>query len=199
MALSNQENLPNKDLIYRMIGDCDRLTGLMESVLSFSKGAEYNLVPIDIRVIIQRIIDRWHPKFSNAKIQPFLQSSTEKVLIEGDARALEQVFTNLISNAVNAMHDKGGLLAIKIGVQEQSSEPPQWLITVADSGSGIADEIKEHVFEPFVTTDKQSGTGLGLAITKRIISAHRGSISVESFPGGTVFSINLPIYIGANG
>ncbi|HZW02684.1 MAG TPA: ATP-binding protein [Anaerolineaceae bacterium] len=65
-------------------------------------------------------------------------------------------------------------------------------MTVSDNGPGIPDEIREHIFEPFVTT-KPQGTGLGLAITKRIINAHRGTIVPNSFPGGTVFHVMLPV------
>jgi signal transduction histidine kinase len=65
-------------------------------------------------------------------------------------------------------------------------------IDISDTGPGIPEEIKERIFEPFFTTNK-NGTGLGLAITKRIVSAHNGQIKVDSFPGGTVFRITLPI------
>jgi two-component system, NtrC family, sensor histidine kinase AtoS len=117
-------------------------------------------------------------------------------VVYGDPRSLEQVFTNLISNAVNAMSGKGGALVIKIGMEDPLLDPPQLKITVTDNGSGIPDEIREHIFEPFVTTNKIHGTGLGLAITKRILIVHRGSINVESFPGGTIFTILLPILLG---
>ena len=68
-------------------------------------------------------------------------------------------------------------------------------MTVSDSGPGIPDEIRERIFEPFVTT-KSQGTGLGLAITKRIVTAHHGSISVNTFPGGTVFHVHIPCIPG---
>ena len=77
-------------------------------------------------------------------------------------------------------------------------DPPQIKITVADNGTGIPDEIRDRIFEPFVTTNKIHGTGLGLAITKRILVAHRGSIHVDSFPGGTVFTLLLPILTGSS-
>ena len=64
-------------------------------------------------------------------------------------------------------------------------------VIVADSGPGIPDDIKARIFEPFVTTNT-SGTGLGLAITKRIVSAHKGTINLESYPGGTMFHVLLP-------
>ena len=63
-------------------------------------------------------MDRWQPRFSHTKVQSSLQSSIENPMVEGDPRALEQVFTNLISNAVNAMSEKGGALVIKIGLED---------------------------------------------------------------------------------
>ena len=113
-------------------------------------------------------------------------------MISGDLRSLEQVLTNLISNAVEAMKQQnGGTLAIKV----ESSEEKTIKINVSDTGPGIPDEILKNLFTPFVSFSLQ-GTGLGLAIIKEIIAAHNGEISVESFPGGTVFHINLPIAEG---
>ena len=69
-------------------------------------------------------------------------------------------------------------------------------IMVSDTGPGIPDEIHTRIFEPFVTT-KSQGTGLGLAFTKRIVTAHRGTITLETYVGGTIFHILLPISKGA--
>lgn len=190
------EGSPLQDLVNRLQIDCTRLTVLMDSVLSFSKGTEYKMEDTDIKALVQRLLERWRPRFSNANVQYYLQSSLKTPKVIGDARALEQVFTNLISNAVNAMREKGGLLAIKIELQTVPEDPPQMLITVTDNGAGIPDDILERIFEPFVTNNTQQGTGLGLAITKRILIAHHGSIQVDSFPGGTVFTIKLPAAAG---
>lgn len=151
--------------------------------------------PTDISVLIQRITERWRPRFSRAKVIPYFSSELENPRVDADPRALEQVFTNLISNAVHAMSDKGGTLSIKIGKLNTEIEPPQIELTVSDTGPGIPDDIRDRIFEPFVTTNPQ-GTGLGLAITKQIITAHRGSINLNSFPGGTVFMIKLPAIMG---
>jgi len=112
-------------------------------------------------------------------------------LVRADARALEQVFVNLVSNAVQAMEKTGGTLNVRVINGAAHLVPPQYEVIVADSGPGIPDDIKEHIFEPFVTTNA-SGTGLGLAITKRIVTAHKGTINLESYPGGTMFHVFLP-------
>lgn len=189
------EGDPNHELIVRMQHDCNRLTHLMESVLTFSRPMEYKLEPVDLSSLINRMIDRWAPRLSRANVSPFFQADPQCPKIMGDPRALEQVFTNLISNAVQAMSASGGTLAVKI---EQPGDGPQVgyvLTSISDTGPGIPVEVKDHIFEPFITT-KSQGIGLGLAITKRIITAHKGSISLHSFPGGTVFTVCLPAING---
>ncbi|NLC29424.1 MAG: histidine kinase, partial [Chloroflexi bacterium] len=113
------------------------------------------------------------------------------LLVKVDPRAIEHVFVNLISNAIQAMEDTGGSLNVKIKQASAAIIPPQCEIIIADSGPGIPEDLVEHIFEPFLTT-KSSGTGLGLAITKRIVTAHEGNIYVESVPGGSVFHVLLP-------
>lgn len=184
------EDDPNQDLIARMQHDCNRLTHLMESVLSFSRPMEYKMDPIDLDVLVRRLLDRWRPRFAKANVQAYYQMEPGTQWVIGDPRALEQVFTNLVSNAVQAMKN-GGLLAVKIENRGELSANSEVEVTISDNGPGIPDEIKDHIFEPFVTTNPQ-GTGLGLAITKRIVNAHRGSINLNSFPGGTVFHVCLP-------
>jgi signal transduction histidine kinase len=132
---------------------------------------------------------------AKVNVSSFFQQNPEIPKVEGDWRSLEQVFTNLISNAVEAMEKTGGTLAIKLEHLQTQGGEDQVEIKVSDTGPGIPDEIKAKLFEPFITT-KSSGTGLGLAIIKRIVIAHRGNIDVESFPGGTVFRVTLPVCNG---
>ena len=112
-------------------------------------------------------------------------------VVIGDMRSLEQVFVNLVSNAVQAMEKTGGTLTIKAHEISERESHPMIEITVSDSGPGIPDDVRDHIFEPFMTTN-QNGTGLGLAISKRIVVAHKGNIFVESFTGGTIFHVLLP-------
>ena len=185
----------NSDVLNRMLGDCTRLDHLMESILAFSKPQELRLEKIDIAVFLQRILDRWRPRMARVNVQPFFSAAKSLPMINGDSRALEQVFTNLISNAIDAMSTTGGTLAIHVNPDHTLPNRPQVEISVSDNGPGIPDDIRERMFEPFVTT-KSHGTGLGLAITKRIITAHQGNITVKSFPGGTIFHVYLPACIG---
>jgi signal transduction histidine kinase len=80
-----------------MLGDCTRLDHLMESILAFSKPQELRLEKIDLAVFLQRILDRWRPRLARVNVQPFFSASQNLPQINADPRALEQVFTNLIS------------------------------------------------------------------------------------------------------
>lgn len=189
-----EENLENDEenmrWVRKMQEECDNLIQLMESVLSFSKPLEYKMSSVDLTQTITQLLDRWRPRLFRVNVTPYFESDLEKTLVKGDQRALEQVFTNLISNAVNAMSQDGGYLGIKITEPEQPEDRQFFQINITDSGPGIPADIKDHIFKPFITGSKH-GTGLGLAITQRIINAHKGKIEVESFPGGTIFKVFL--------
>ncbi|MCL1463961.1 ATP-binding sensor histidine kinase [Argonema galeatum] len=101
---------------------------------------------------------------------------------------LNQVWTNLVHNALQAMSNKGTLT---IDVRQQDTN---LLIGITDSGTGIAPKIMSRIFDPFFTTKPPGeGSGLGLNIVKKIIDKHEGNISVESVPGQTTFTVSLPI------
>lgn len=195
LAATLDENDPSQDVINRMQGDCMRLDHLMESFLAFSRPMELKYEPFEVEPFLKRIIDRWLPRMSRVNVKPILHVEDQLPKIFGDPRSLENVFTNLISNALEAMTDNGDTLAIKAVKVLEINHHPLVEISVSDNGPGIPQDIKTRIFEPFVTTRKM-GTGLGLAITKQIVNAHKGSIKVESFPGGTVFTVQLPADIG---
>lgn len=171
--------------------DVNRLADLMKSVLNFSKTKEYKFESINIKQIINSLLSRWKHNIENYKIIAQVTCNIKEPVVKGDRRALEQVFTNVIQNAINVMKKNGGTLGIRIEQKKETGQLGTIEINISDTGPGIPEEIRDRIFEPFFTTNKD-GTGIGLAITKRIISAHNGQISLDSFPGGTVFKIKLP-------
>jgi len=191
LASRMSEDDPNQEVINKIQSDCTRLDHLMESVLAFSRPMEHRFEPVDIGILVVRLMDRYRPRMTRLNIVPFIQVEENCPKGMGDARALERVFINLINNAIDAMNKDGGTLAIKVSINHAVTNHTQIEVTVSDNGPGIPDEVREKLFEPFVTS-KQKGTGLGLAITKRIVTAHQGSITVNTFPGGTVFHVYLP-------
>ena len=101
---------------------------------------------------------------------------------------LNQVWTNLIHNAIQAMSNQGRLDIVVFPQAEQI------VVQITDSGVGIPAAIQDRIFEPFFTTKGAGeGSGLGLDIVKKIIDKHQGNIMVESQPGQTTFSIFLPM------
>jgi signal transduction histidine kinase len=191
MALELKEDESIKEQIDRLQQDLRRLNHLMESVLIFSRSKKYDVTPIDLSYLIKLLLDRWRPRMARLNIQHRIQIEPNTPKVLGDNYALEQVFTNLISNAVQAMNEIGGTLAVKLTPYSSPSGRLGVQVDVSDTGPGIPEEVLERIFEPFFTTNRE-GTGLGLAITKQIITAHKGNINVTSFPGGTVFHIWLP-------
>jgi two-component system nitrogen regulation sensor histidine kinase GlnL len=98
----------------------------------------------------------------------------------------------LIGNAVEAMKITGGNLSIQIRPSHEEGGRKYIETNVIDDGPGIPPDLIERIFEPFVTTNR-NGTGLGLSIAKRIVTAHKGTITVSSVPGGTVFQVIFPL------
>ncbi len=197
MAYNMAAEDPNQDIITRLQSDCDRLEAQMKSVLAFSRPTDYEMDAVDIGLLINRLSERLKPRMAPMNIELLLQITPDLPPVHGDHRPLEQVFSNLINNAMQAMKDQGGTIAIRVSHGENYGDLHYIEINIADNGPGIPRENLDKVFLPFFTT-RSKGTGLGLAITKRIITAHRGNISVDSFPGGTVFKILLPVAMASN-
>lgn len=191
MAYNLQPDDPQRELIDRLQQDCNRLEEMMKSVLAFSRSTEYELEPVDLGLLVSRMLDRKRPRMSAAGVKHHVKVEPDAPLVMGNLLALEQVFDNLFNNAIQAMEGSGGLLAVKVQCSENTGKRKHAQVIVADSGPGIPKDILDKIFTPFFTT-KPTGTGLGLAITQRILTAHKGLIQVESFPGGTVFTVLIP-------
>ena len=150
----------------------------IEDVLDFVRQTELHLKRQSISEIIETTISNMDIP-STIKIR----NDARKVVINCDSRKLEAVFTNIITNAIQASKEKG---EIKIKTLDDGDSA---IIKFEDSGPGITKSTMTNIFEPLFTT-KDTGTGLGLSICKSIIEQHGGSIEVSSPP--TIFTIQLP-------
>jgi PAS domain S-box-containing protein len=179
-----------------IISEGERLTALINDVLDISKleagKVEWKMDNIQLSDIIERAIDDTSSLFEQKKLA-FMKNIEEGLPhVTGDKDRLMQVVINLLSNAVK-FTDKGSVIC---RVKRRDNDI---IVSVIDTGIGISDIDKEHVFEKFrqagdTLTDKPTGTGLGLSICKQIIEFHGGTIWVESEPDkGSNFSFNLPI------
>lgn len=186
-----REDAETSERVQLMMEDCQRLSTLMDSVLTFSRTGNYTFQRVDLYALLERLLKRWHPRLAKSNIHYSLRAEGDIPAIQGDPNALEQVFVNLISNAVRAMEESGGNLALKLSARSNEREKQMVQVDCADSGCGIPPEVVERIFEPFFTTHP-GGTGLGLSLAKQIITAHKGRITLTTQPGMTIFHVILP-------
>jgi signal transduction histidine kinase len=169
-----------------------RMANMVRGLLDFARRSTSVFSPIDILQSIRRILSSFGEQISaqNIKVEAEFDENIP-VILNVD---VEQIFMNIIKNAIQAMPD-GGTLSVK--AKMLSAELVE--VRFSDTGSGIPDEIRETIFEPFFTTKSiGQGVGLGLSISREIAESYHGSIDVESKLGeGTTFIVKLPI--GKNG
>jgi PAS domain S-box-containing protein len=177
--------------IDRMLDNCQRLDQIMSSTLTFSRSTEFKMQTLAPKEMLESLLVRFQHKLTSESIKLAAAIPNDLPKIKGDAQALDQVFTNIITNAIQAMSDKEKkYLGVKAYKETVKSE--EFLrIDITDSGPGIPEEKRQAIFQPFYTS-KANGTGLGLTITQRIVNAHSGQIDVKSFEGGTIFYVRLP-------
>ncbi|MEX2178136.1 MAG: ATP-binding protein [Gemmatimonadaceae bacterium] len=162
----------------RALAEIQRLDRTVSGALSVARSGRIALVPIDPRVPLRAAMDNADPVFrARGASVSFVDNGAQEVRINGDAAALQQLFLNLLLNAAQALGEGVGGSAT-ISVQRRNGHV---VMSVSDNGSGIPEEAREKVFEPFYSTRPQ-GTGLGLAIARRIVAAHQGEIRIESAP-----------------
>ena len=175
--------------IQEIQNECFNLTDLMESVLSFSRQKPENYQLINIKTMIDGIILRSQKKSEISSISLIFKPNDGDFYTKMDQRSMERVITNLINNGIEAIGEGGGTISVTLSTC--MDKPGYLLIQIADTGPGIPKTIQSKLYKKF-STGKVEGTGLGLFIAQKIIEDHKGSIDLETFPGGTIFKIYLP-------
>ncbi|MBX3302144.1 MAG: PAS domain S-box protein [Nitrospira sp.] len=180
---------PIKKGLQTIITQVERITRVMNQLLSFARRKMPERRPLDLRKVIEDSVEIFHERLARNRIHVEMDLATSCPLVLADADHMSQVAINLIMNAVHAMPD-GGILRVGLASENQMVK-----LTVVDTGHGIPRDVIKKIFEPFFTTKEfGQGTGLGLTVVKGIIDEHQGSIAVESEEGkGTTFRILLPL------
>jgi signal transduction histidine kinase len=171
--------------------EVNRLSALVSRFLDFARPLHAEPQPHEIAPLVDKALksvgDQW--KGGTVRITKDYEPVLPLALL--DENLSEQVFVNLIQNAYEAMGEQGGDLRVSISNTELRGRKGVQ-VQIADSGPGIAPEIREQIFNPFFTT-KKTGVGLGLSIVSKIMDEHQGSIRVEPAPDrGTVFVLHFP-------
>jgi len=146
-------------------------------------------VETDIARVLDDTLQLLEPQLRRSQIRIVRSYENDAPLVYGNAGKLQQVFTNLILNARDAIPDGG-----QITLSTETADDGSMIVEVADTGIGIDPENVAKIYDPFYTTKGVGrGTGLGLAVSYGIVQEHTGRITVESTPGkGTTFRITLP-------
>lgn len=178
----------------KMIGEIkeasNRISSLVNSVKSYSHMDRANeMEATDVHSGIKNTLTILNHKIKHNGVNVEENLADNIPMISASPGELNQVWTNVIDNALDAMEDGGGTLAINSWADGDSVK-----VTISDTGSGIPAEIQDRIFEPFYTTkDIGKGTGLGLETVKLIVDKHEGSIKLNSKPGNTTFEFCFPI------
>ncbi len=178
--------------------DVNRIERLVQEVLDYARYMEPQLTDQDLNEVVTSCLYFIEIKATSrgVKIQRELAPHLPSVTL--DRQQIKQVLLNLFINALDSMSERGGHLAVRTRLLTKAAAS-QWVqIEIADTGSGIAPDNLEHIFDPFYTTKHESpdheGTGLGLTIVHQIVHEHRGFIEVTSQVGrGTTFFVTLPV------
>jgi len=172
--------------------EVNRLSALVTEFLDFARPLHAQPRPADLTALLDRVLQTVAGRFSAGTVRIERHYADGLPLVPLDESLCEQAFLNLVQNAYEAMEDHGGTLRVDVHLATQNDGEGVEL-RLADTGPGVPEELREEIFNPFVTT-KKTGVGLGLSIVSKIVDGHRGSIHVENGPGGgAVFALFFPL------
>jgi len=181
---------PNRENLEEVIRQTERCRDIVKGLLEFSRQSKGNMEAVDLNKVLQDTLSLIGKQalFFNINVTCRLEPDLPPVL--ADRSQLQQVFLNLLMNAVQAMNERG---SIHIFTHHRDDEPDVE-VAISDTGKGIPPGEIDRIFDPFFTTKESGhGTGLGLSIAYGIVTTHGGSISVQSEVGkGSTFTIRLP-------
>jgi two-component system NtrC family sensor kinase len=183
-----------RENLERIEKETKRCHAIVKSLLDFARERKPLVEAVDVNRLLDETLKLFEGQFLFQNIQVARDYDAKLDTIPADQSQLQQVFMNIVLNAVDAMKGKG-----RLGIATKSNDAEGTVdIAISDSGPGIAPENLERVFDPFFTTKGVGhGTGLGLSVSYGIVQSHNGDIAVASEPGaGATFTISLPAMKG---
>ncbi|MEN6616090.1 MAG: PAS domain S-box protein [Syntrophorhabdus sp.] len=202
LALDDVEEEGPRDNLKQIVKASKRSRDLVKQILAFSRKSEGQKKTLRLSTLVRETVDLLRGSVPST-ITIELHINTDRDTILADPSQIQQVIMNLSTNAVHAMDD-GGVLSISLSettfeqeetIPDSSMQPGQYVVlAVADTGSGIPEDITHRIFEPFYTTKEHGqGTGMGLAVVFGIVKECEGAITVESNVGkGSTFRVFFP-------
>jgi len=169
-----------------------RASYVVKDLLAFARRSEPRREPVDVNAVVERTLRLRSYQFAATGVTVDVRMADDLPAVLGDARQLQQVCLNLVTNAAQSMLPHGGgVLTI---VTRAENDGRDVVLEVSDTGPGIPDSVRARIFEPFFTTKAEGeGTGLGLSVSYGIVGAHGGTIVVaSSSSAGTTFRVTVP-------
>jgi signal transduction histidine kinase len=176
--------------------EADRLRGILTDFLQYAGQLRIDPKPADLNAVVEELADFFMPQAQSQGVRLRLDLTRGPLTAGLDVPQVKQAVLNLMLNAVQAMADPAATgakeLILRTARAVDQDRRPVVVLHVIDTGPGIAPEVKDRIFQPYVTT-KSGGTGLGLPTARRLIEGHEGRIEVHSEPGrGTDFLVTFP-------
>ena len=172
-----------------IVRQIDRITRIVRMLLDYARKSESHKAANDLREIAERAVALLEPEIARRNVNIVVRLGETQLAVNCDGDQIEQVFVNLIMNALDAMNRDGGTLRVTAG-----READRAMIAFEDTGVGVATENEARLFSPFFTTKEPGkGTGMGLAVSQSIVREHDGEITFSSTSSGSRFVVTIPI------
>ncbi|HUI53872.1 MAG TPA: cache domain-containing protein [Bryobacteraceae bacterium] len=181
---------PNRENLEEVIRQTERCRDIVKGLLEFSRQSKGNTEPVDLNKVLEDTLSLVGKQALFFNIDVVCRLEPDLPPVVADRSQFQQVFINVLMNAVQAMNERGTITV----VTRHNSFANTVEVAISDTGKGIPPEEIDRIFDPFFTTKESGhGTGLGLSIAYGIVTTHRGSISVQSEVGkGSTFTIRMP-------
>jgi two-component system NtrC family sensor kinase len=174
----------------------ERIERIVRRMLDRTRSEAGEFTPLDLNVLLRRIFDATEPTLDASHVKLTASLAPDLPHVSGDADRLQQVFINLVNNALDAMR-AGGELRVNTSFKPDGNGSGAGTIHVdfSDTGTGMSEQVRAHIFDPLYTTKERGrGTGLGLVVVRQVVGEHGGHIEVESEPGrGASFRLTFPV------
>jgi two-component system NtrC family sensor kinase len=187
-----------------IVHQTERITKIIQQLLGFARKKKPEQTALNISTILETAVDLLNHQIKKQGVEVVKDLRENLSPVVGDPDQLQQVFLNLILNAIQSMPE-GGRLCLSVSSKKISKQGLEYdlrqyvEVCVEDTGVGMEKEVIQNLFNPFFTT-KDTGTGLGLMVTQGIVQDHEGWIDVGSEVGkGSIFKVYLPSWQGGEG
>ena len=182
------------DILERIAGQADRAANIIRQLRRFVRKEEPERTRIQVNRLINRVVVLFEPEAHNANVEIKLELAEDLPSVSAQHIQIEQVILNLCRNAIEAMSEVAPGISRQLTIATSANDEGGVMVSVSDTGPGLSDEVRDRLFDPFVTT-KKKGMGLGLSISCGIIESHRGKLFAEpGTEGGTTFCFVLPVH-----